>query len=453
MTQPHAGTMAGDGEVPPLAEPEPSDPPPAEPERVVMQAWPTGAEQPLAYSAPHTCSPLAAPNGAAHPQGVILPSAGSKDAANGPASGHAATPDVSGHERVSLLLSGISRSGASPKVASGGGSAGQPKKRASGVRRKAGSASAGKGAKDSQTPGLEGAKGATSEVKAEGKATSSKANAGGKGSRSKGARGGSTPALRKVRLCHALDRTPCHTRLACSIGCLWSPLSAFRACVYQLCLPTLFSPSRLPWAMTEGRSLARHWLAQARNAFQIFAAEERVAVTAAARQAVVSTFQAAAVATAASTSEASASSARSPASAKPLKVDENSAAFKKELKQAVVSELGRAWRNLSADEKAKYEARARDEKALVLKDAQSAARRVATSGEDGYAKLREQIDAFADKQPEPFIQLFERLAADDAVYQSRLEKQVRGEGRGAAQRGCQPAGKIARIPPPAPLPI
>ena len=161
---------------------------------------------------------------------------------------------------------------------------------------------------------------------------------------------------------------------------------------------------------------------QARNAFQIFAAEERVAATAAARQAIISSIHAAAAATV--TFSAEGGGIRSPANTKPPKVDENSAAFKKELKQAVVSELGRAWRNLSTDEKAMYEARSKDEKAQVLKDAQSAARRVATSGGDGYTKLREQIDAFAEKQPEPFIQLFERLAADDAVFQSRLEKQV-----------------------------
>lgn len=195
-------------------------------EPVVTQAWPTGAapQQPASYAPTHIFgaplhhTPVADPVGA-----HLLPTAGVKRSAcdaDAPASGKAkvpravvdvlpgaATPDVSSHGRVNLLLSGVSRSSASPKGLSGGGGGdAQPKKkRASGVRKKADGASIGKGAKGiqsgaGQTPGSEGAGGASStKGKVERKASSAKTSTGGKASSSKTARGGYTPALRKVR--------------------------------------------------------------------------------------------------------------------------------------------------------------------------------------------------------------------------------------------------------------
>jgi hypothetical protein len=53
---------------------------------------------------------------------------------------------------------------------------------------------------------------------------------------------------------------------------------------------------------------------------------------------------------------------------------------------------------------------AKAEKDVVQKEAQLAAKRL-PAGEGGYAKLREQIEAFASKQPEPFAQLYDRLCA------------------------------------------
>ena len=124
-----------------------------------------------------------------------------------------------------------------------------------------------------------------------------------------------------------------------------------------------------------------------------------------------------------STPVAASSAAPPKRSSSKKKVDENAPAFKKALSAAVLSELSKGWKQLSGDLKTVYEERAADEKAAVLKEAQSAARKVG-GGEAGYAKLREQIDAFAAKQPEAFIQLHERLAADEVTFATRLEKQT-----------------------------
>ena len=66
------------------------------------------------------------------------------------------------------------------------------------------------------------------------------------------------------------------------------------------------------------------------------------------------------------------------------KVDEASAAFKKELASAVAGELGRKWKALPAAEKEAYEERERRERDAVLKEAQAAAKRMANSGEGGW---------------------------------------------------------------------
>ena len=52
-----------------------------------------------------------------------------------------------------------------------------------------------------------------------------------------------------------------------------------------------------------------------------------------------------------------------------------------------------------------------------MKEAQSAARRA--GGEGGYSKLREQIEAFAQKNPATFVALMEALNKDEQTYRSR----------------------------------
>jgi hypothetical protein len=109
---------------------------------------------------------------------------------------------------------------------------------------------------------------------------------------------------------------------------------------------------------------------------------------------------------------------------KPKKVDEGAAAFKKDLTAAEHGELSKRWKALSLEQKEPFEERARKEKEAVLKEAQAAAKRLASSGEGGHGKLREQIEAFGTKQPAAFVALFERLAADDLAVAARLEKQT-----------------------------
>jgi hypothetical protein len=119
---------------------------------------------------------------------------------------------------------------------------------------------------------------------------------------------------------------------------------------------------------------------------------------------------------------------------KPKKVDEGEAAFKKDLQAAVVLELGKRWKALTLEQKEPFEERARKEKEAVLKEAQAAAKRLASSGDGGHGKLREQIEAFGAKQPAAFLALFERLAADDLAVAARLEKQtVRDKQREAKE--------------------
>ena len=81
-----------------------------------------------------------------------------------------------------------------------------------------------------------------------------------------------------------------------------------------------------------------------------------------------------------------------------------------------------ARRALPAAAKAEYETRAAAEKAAVTKEAQAVAKR-AVAGEGGYAKLRKEIAEFARKQPEAFVQLHERLVADENAVKARVLKQ------------------------------
>ena len=84
--------------------------------------------------------------------------------------------------------------------------------------------------------------------------------------------------------------------------------------------------------------------------------------------------------------------------------------------------LSRLWKNLGPEGKAAYEEKAEQERALVIRDVQAAARR-AGPGEGGLAKLREAIELFARKQPEQFVQLHERLVMDEPDFLRRVERE------------------------------
>ena len=98
------------------------------------------------------------------------------------------------------------------------------------------------------------------------------------------------------------------------------------------------------------------------------------------------------------------------------------------LAQMVLTELGKAWKALGAGEKATYEESAKEEKALVQKAAQSEAKRVpAGDAAGGVSKLRDQIEAFAKKQPEAFLQLYDKLVADEVRIANSITRQQEKE--------------------------
>ena len=117
--------------------------------------------------------------------------------------------------------------------------------------------------------------------------------------------------------------------------------------------------------------------------------------------------------------------------------------FKKQLIAATGVELTRMWKALSAKEKEVYEERAKAEVAKIQKEAQLAAKKQA-GGEGGYAKLREQIENFASKQPEGFLQLYDQLAANDTVFTNRLQRQAEKEKQKADKEA--EAARKARYP-------
>jgi len=109
------------------------------------------------------------------------------------------------------------------------------------------------------------------------------------------------------------------------------------------------------------------------------------------------------------------------------------------LAQRVLMQLTRTWRSMPAEEKRVYEDREKEERALAVKEAQSAARRA--SAEGGYAKLREQIESFAEKQPTTFLTLMEYLNKDEKMYRNRQARQQQMEEK-RAEREAEAARKL-----------
>ena len=131
----------------------------------------------------------------------------------------------------------------------------------------------------------------------------------------------------------------------------------------------------------------------------------------------------------------------------------------KKIALAVGVALSRAWKNLGTEGRGAYEERAEQEKALVIRDVQAAAKR-AGPGEGGLAKLREAIEAFARKQPEQFVQLHERLVADEQVFlvrvdreQQRLRQKGEREAAEAYKQRYPIADELLRHEPPPPVPL
>ena len=90
---------------------------------------------------------------------------------------------------------------------------------------------------------------------------------------------------------------------------------------------------------------------------------------------------------------------------------------------------------------------------------QAAAKR-AGPGEGGLAKLREAIEAFARKQPEQFVQLHERLVADEQGFlvrvdreQQRLRQKGEREAAEAYKQRYPIADELLRHEPPPPVPL
>jgi len=310
------------------------------------------------------------------------------------ADGSCASPDAAAHRRIALLLSGVSRSGESPLGAgqssdvpgSGGAAGASSASRPKGIgAKKAEGASGGHGSK-----GGKGGDGSSPKMAL--KAPESTKGSAGKASAGKASVGKGASSDKAGSVDHAEA----------------AGTSSGGSATKKEGEPKVSRP--------RAETLK---LIKARTSYQIFAEEERPAASAAARERVLATYQEA---------------VGLRPDGKPKKVDEGEAAFKKDLQAAVVVELGKRWKALALEQKEPFEERARKEKEAVLKEAQAAAKRLASSGEGGHGKLREQIEAFGAKQPAAFLALFERLAADDLAVAARLEKQtVRDKQREAKE--------------------
>ena len=195
-----------------------------------------------------------------------------------------------------------------------------------------------------------------------------------------------------------------------------------------------------------------HALKKPRTAYQVFCSEQKPAVMAQTKRAFA--------AKPPSDKPDGAAPVDKPSGAAGPSADGDAASSEaKKIALAVGVALSRAWKSLGTEGRGSYEERAEQEKILVIRDVQAAARR-AGPGEGGLAKLREAIEAFAHKQPEQFVQLHERLVADEQSYlvrqqreQQRLRQKEEREAAEAYKQRYPIADELLRLEPPPPVPL